>query len=97
MQVYGVEEYRIAALAAWECISAPAEASIGRSSSAYKELAHESTRAHRGHNDDQEPIQAEIWTMNLSDDSGKVRRKALRILRAYKKSRSTACCLDVPP
>ncbi|VDN97440.1 unnamed protein product [Rodentolepis nana] len=98
MQFYGMEEYRVAALAAWECISAPTEASIGRSSSAYRGSASRNTRGgHWGPNDDQGPIQAEVWRMNLSDDSAEVRRMALRILQAHKKFRSTACCLDVPP
>lgn len=90
------KEYRIAALAAWECISAPAEVSIGRSSSASRRSAFRNTKGHWGVCEDRGPIQAEVWRMNLSDDSAEVRQMALRILQAQKKFRSTACLLDVP-
>ncbi|KAM3179501.1 hypothetical protein ACTXT7_000516 [Hymenolepis weldensis] len=95
MQFYGMEEYRVAALAAWECISASAEASIGQSSSASRRSAFRNTKGHWGGSEDRGPIQAEVWRMNLSDDSAEVRQMALRILQAQKKFRSTACYLDV--
>ncbi|KAM7540549.1 hypothetical protein Aperf_G00000028254 [Anoplocephala perfoliata] len=93
MQYYDLEEYRLAALAAWECISAP-EASVGRSATS------EGRGVRKGgsrwlRREDKGPIQEEVKRMNLSDDSANVRRLALRILQAQKKFRSTACCLDI--
>lgn len=97
MQYYDMVEYRLAALAAWECISAPAEASIGRSPSSEGQVrGARKSRSHWAGSEDQGPIQEEVKRMNLSDDSAEVRRLALRILQAQKKFRSTACCLDAP-
>lgn len=96
MQFYGLEDYRLTALAAWECISASAEANIGHSSSVYRGSASRHCRGGHWGTEDQGPIHAEVRRMNLSDDSAEVRRMALRILQARKKFRSTAGSLDAP-
>ncbi|VDM20664.1 unnamed protein product [Hydatigera taeniaeformis] len=101
MQCPVAEDYRTAALAAWECFSAPMEIGLGRPSGRpqshhYQQQSRNSRVNGRvaDSDGDQGPIQAEVRRMNLADDSAKVRRMALRILISRQKCRSIACSLD---
>ncbi|VDD82478.1 unnamed protein product [Mesocestoides corti] len=88
MDPNNMEEYRIAALAAWECLCTPEEASIGRHyRQRQQQLQQQRVDVHT-------PIHVEVRRMNLEDGSAEVRRLALRILMARKKFRSTATMLD---
>ena len=91
MQSSIMEEYRVAALNAWECLTAPQENSIGRSG-VQRHLVNRS----RGFGvDNTDPIEAEVQRMNLSDDSAIVRRQALEILMSRKKFRSAIGLVEV--
>lgn len=92
MQSAGVEEYRVAALAAWECLTTTQETSIGSSRTRLQHVG----RSRASGNDNQDPIEVEVQRMNLADDSADVRRLALRILMSRKKFRSTVGLFDTP-
>ncbi|KAL5112368.1 hypothetical protein TcWFU_006708 [Taenia crassiceps] len=101
MQCPDTEDYRTAALAAWECFSPPTDMSFSQSSSRPQSYLFnhqpKSSRVTHGTlcgGGDQDPIKAEVRRMNLADDSAKVRRLALRILMSRQKCRSIACSLD---
>lgn len=101
MQCPAEEDYRMAALAAWECLSPPMEVNFNsfsdRSQShQFKQRLRSSriTGGYLGGGGDQGPIQAEVRRMNLADDNATVRRMALRILMSRQKCRSIACSLD---
>ncbi|VDK38932.1 unnamed protein product [Taenia asiatica] len=102
MQCPDEEDYRMAALAAWDCLSAPTRISLSHSSGRphsylFKQQPRKSgvTGVNQSGGRDQGPIQAEVRRMNLADDSAKVRRMALRILVSRQISRSMACSLDM--
>ncbi|KAL5961946.1 hypothetical protein TSMEX_010259 [Taenia solium] len=101
MQCPNEEDYRMAALAAWDCLSSPTGMSLSHSSGRpqshlFKQQPRRSgvTGVNQSDGRDQGPIQAEVRRMNLADDSAKVRRMALRILVSRQISRSIACSLD---
>lgn len=101
MQCPAEEDYRMAALAAWECLSPPMEVNFNSSSDRsqshqFKQRPRSSriTGGYLGGGGDQGPIQAEVRRMNLADDNATVRRMALRILMSRQKCRSIACSLD---